>query len=67
MKTFGIFDESGAPLAFYNEDIHGAVGSAGCLIPSEAIEITYSQWLEFINNNGERRLVDGKVIVSNHG
>jgi len=44
-----IFDEQGLPKAFYSRDIHGDN------IPEEAIEITEDQWLEFINNHGERK------------
>jgi len=46
---YAIFDEQGFPKAFYSLDIHGDK------IPSEAIEITEEQWLEFINNQGRRR------------
>jgi len=45
-------DNNGIPMAFYSDDIHTN-------IPKEAIEITDEQWLECINNQGQRKFVDG--------
>ncbi|MND96873.1 hypothetical protein D3C80_891760 [compost metagenome] len=33
-----------------------------CKIPQEAVEITTDQWNEFLDNQGARRWVDGKVV-----
>lgn len=62
---YAVFDENGFPKAFYDEDIHGKkyieesgdglILNPDCKIPSEAIEITDEQWLEFINNQGKRK------------
>lgn len=52
---YTILDENELPMAFYSDDIH-------LDIPKEAIEITEDQWLECINNQGQRRLVDGELV-----
>jgi hypothetical protein len=56
MKHFAVVDDQGFPTAFYNDQIHKQEK-----IPKEAVEITEADWLEFINNSGERKLVDGVV------
>lgn len=48
-------DTNGLPTAFYSDDVHSD-------IPKEAIEITDEQWLECINNQGQRRLVDSELV-----
>lgn len=52
---FAVFDADGFPLAFYDEEIHGEN------IPAEAVQIAELEWREFIDNQGYRRMVDGKV------
>ena len=47
-QKYAIFDQSGFPKAFYDDEIHEN-------IPLEAISITEEQWLEFINNQGKRK------------
>ncbi|MET3648019.1 hypothetical protein [Phyllobacterium ifriqiyense] len=34
-----------------------------CKIPSDAIEITRNQWLELINNSGQRKWQDGNIVT----
>lgn len=46
-KTFGVFDEKGYPVAFYNSHFHDN-------IPEYAIEISEEQWREFLTENGTR-------------
>lgn len=55
-KYYGVFDGSGKPIAFYCDELHGDK------IPTEAVEISHNDWLEFINNSGLRRW-DGKKVV----
>ncbi len=45
---YAIFDNQGFPKAFFDDEIHEQ-------IPVNAIEITEEQWLEFINNQGQRK------------
>jgi len=62
---YAVFDENGFPKSFYDENIHGKkyiedengnlILNPDCKIPSDAIEITDEQWLEFINNQGRRK------------
>ncbi|MFK5639508.1 hypothetical protein ACI50E_16850 [Brucella sp. ZJ1_1] len=56
MKYFAMFDEAGLPTAFYCEEIHGDS------IPVGVIEITEDQWLEFVDNPGQRRWDSGAVV-----
>ncbi|MCO7736479.1 hypothetical protein NJB95_07620 [Brucella intermedia] len=56
MKYFAMFDEAGFPTAFYCEEIHGDS------IPVGVIEITEDQWLEFVDNPGQRRWDNGRVV-----
>lgn len=59
MTTFyGKFDKDGLPVAFYNDDIWAANK-----IPGDAVKITRAQWLDFINNSGQRKWLNGKVAV----
>lgn len=55
---FAVFSDDGFPEAFYTREIHGEK------IPSEAVEITDGQWLEFIENPGQRKWVDGTVVTT---
>ncbi len=55
MKKYATFDAVGLPTAFYSEDIHGEN------IPANAIEITESQWQEFLDNQGARKWSNGQV------
>ena len=52
---YAILDINGLPTAFYSDDIHSD-------ITKEAIEITDEQWLECINNQGQRAFVDGALV-----
>ena len=45
---YAIFDAQGFPKAFYTPEVHTN-------IPKKAIKITDEQWLEFINNQGQRK------------
>lgn len=54
LKRFGVFDAAGHPRGFYATDVPGS-------IPLEAVEITDEQWLELIQNPGQRVYIDGKV------
>nr|WP_313372490.1 hypothetical protein [Brucella intermedia] len=56
MQYFAMFDGSGFPTAFYCEEIHGEN------IPVGVIEITDDQWLEFVDNPGQRRWENGQVV-----
>ncbi len=56
IKKYGIFDTEGFPTAFYSTDIHDAV-------PETAIEITKEDWQEFISYPGQRKFIDGAVVV----
>ncbi|WP_247880179.1 hypothetical protein [Brucella pituitosa] len=56
MKIYAIFDEYGLPLGFYTSEIHGAN------TPVDAVEITGSQWKEFLDNQGARKWQDGRVV-----
>ena len=47
-QKYAILDKVGFPIAFYDTDIYGDN------IPTNAIEITEEQWIEFINNQGRR-------------
>jgi hypothetical protein len=48
-------DTTGIPTAFYSDDINDS-------IPTEAIVITDEQWLECINNSGQRCFKDGALV-----
>ncbi|GEM_PF-987522 len=50
------FDDEGFPTGFYSTLLHGDE------FPEDAVEISNEQWLEFINNSGVRRWVDGEVV-----
>ncbi len=47
-QKYAVLDNQGFPIAFYDDEIHTD-------IPKDAIEITEQQWLEFINNQGQRK------------
>lgn len=51
---YGIFDDIGLPIGFYDTQLHGTPGEDGCIIPDEASLLTDAQWAEFIENTGER-------------
>lgn len=53
---YAILDTNGLPTAFYSDDIHSN-------IPQEAIEITNEQWLECINNQGQRAFINGALVT----
>ena len=53
---FATFDDDGFPTGFYSTILFGDE------YPDDAIEITNEQWLEFINNSGRRKWVDGEVV-----
>lgn len=56
MKYFAMFDDTGFPTAFYCEEIHGEN------IPVGVIEITDEQWMQFVDNPGQRRWDNGQVV-----
>ena len=47
-QKYAVFNEQGFPIAFYNDEIHTN-------IPAEAIAISEQDWLEFIDNQGQRK------------
>lgn len=53
---FAIFDSEGLPLGFFSADVHGAA------IPSAAVPVTDQQWVEFLENQGRRKWVNGEVV-----
>jgi len=53
---YGVFDEKGLPQGFYDSKIHGSN------IPTDAVEISDSVWLELIQNPGKRAYVGGTII-----
>ncbi len=53
---FATFDDDGFPTGFYSNMLHGND------FPEDAVEISNAQWLEFINNSGRRKWVDGEVV-----
>lgn len=53
---FATFADDGFPTGFYSTIV------VGDDYPAEAIEITNEQWLDFINNSGQRKWVDGEVV-----
>lgn len=53
---YAIINENNFPVAFYASEVHGEN------IPAEAIEITDEQWRELVENQGQRKLVDGEVV-----
>lgn len=57
MQKFAQFNDDGFPAAFFSREIHGEG------IPSDAVEITESDWQEFIANTGRRKWVNGGVVV----
>lgn len=52
---YAILDENGMPIGFYDDTIHSE-------IPNGAIEITYDQWIECINNSGKRKFENGSLV-----
>ena len=56
---FATFADDGFPTGFYSTIV------VGDDYPDEAIEITQEQWLEFVNNSGRRKWVDGEVVEYN--
>lgn len=55
MKKFAQLNEQGLPTAFYSDDINTN-------IPTDAVEITEAQWMEFIENQCLRKW-DGENVV----
>ena len=53
------FDKDGFPTAFYDTDAYDDPS----FIPTDTIEITREQWLDFINNSGRRKWVNGEVVT----
>jgi hypothetical protein len=52
-------DSNGVPIGFYSDDIHSS-------IPEYTIAITEEQWLECINNQGQRAFVNGGLVEYTH-
>jgi len=55
MTKYVIINAEDFPIGFYSEDIHD-------VIPEEAIEITDEQWMECLENQGHRKIIDGQVV-----
>jgi len=53
-KKFAKFNVEGLPQGFYDDEINE--------VPEGSVELTDSQWIEFINNNGSRKW-DGEGLV----
>lgn len=51
---YGIFDNIGLPVGFYDTGIHGMIDEEDCVIPKGASALTDVQWVEFVENPGER-------------
>jgi hypothetical protein len=49
-------DDAGHPIAYYDDAIHR-------VIPAEAFSITSNQWQVCIDNPGERRFENGKIVT----
>ena len=59
-----IYGDLPDPLEQVPEPIAPVVGEEAnpdCLIPTDAVEISDEQWIEFLNNPGRRKWVDGHV------
>lgn len=54
------FDDLGFPIGFW---IPEACSDPKAVIPTDAVVITEEQHLEFLENSGGRRYVDGEVVV----
>ncbi len=54
---YATFDEDGFPTGFYSTEIHGES------LPDNAAEITDEQWIEFIENPGQRKWVNGEIVI----
>lgn len=50
-----VLDQYGSPIAFYDSTIHKS-------IPDNAIEITGSQWIECLKNQGKRKFENGLLV-----
>lgn len=57
MTIKATFSLEGDPTAFYDTDLHPA-GT----IPSGAVTITESEWVDFLTHQGERRWIGGQVV-----
>ncbi|MFG1317996.1 hypothetical protein [Xanthobacter autotrophicus] len=57
MEIKAQFSQDGDPIAFYNTDLHPSD-----IIPSDAVTITESEWVDFLIHQGERRWVDERVV-----
>ena len=57
---YGKFDADGFPLGFW---IPEACSNPEEVIPADAIVITEAQHLEFLENAGGRKFIDGVVVV----
>ncbi|WP_425639916.1 hypothetical protein [Agrobacterium radiobacter] len=54
------FDDNGFPLGFWIEEAYDKPEE---IVPTDAIVITEAQHLEFIENAGGRRYLDGEVVI----
>lgn len=54
---YAVFNSDGFPASFYSIDLHGDN------IPVEAVEITEDVWIEFVDNPGTRKWVDGEIVT----
>lgn len=60
-----VFDRPPEPTAedpFPTAPIIGEEINPDCRIPASAIEITREQWLECLNNQSRRKMVDGQLV-----
>ena len=59
-RIFAKFNDNGLPVAFWQS---AAYAEPEQVIPSDAIEITQSQFDDLFNNQYTRQWVDGEVVV----
>ena len=57
MSKFAKFDSAGFAVAFYDSSVHGNT------IPSDGVEISDEQWLEFLEYCGMRKWIDGQIVA----
>jgi len=61
-RYYGVFDATGKPTAFYNDDVYPAAENArNAAIPAAAVEISETEWRELLSDQTTARYVDGAV------
>src|SRR5262245_32304826 len=65
INYYGIFDAQGVPQGFWASDIWPpqSNGDLNAAIPVGAMEITYDQWQQLLNNQPFSRFIDGAVVI----